>query len=1382
MLSRHFYIKNIMRPRPWIFVLALIVTFLGLLMYHGWSLFKANERIKDYLVNQIQPVLGEKSEIETLDMALGAVHLKGVHIVTNDGRYELRIQDLRIGYSLINLIKNGFEPQKSPQDILFVQPELTIHYVEPSPHVNSSPEDSSAHHYLHDISKFDFLKRITLSRGSIVYSDSTGSITKLVNDINGWISTIGEPKTNVRLVGKLLDSEQFNTRLNGEIDLIRSKLNFLEVNITDFQLREHTPMFVPHYLNIHQGLINGRIIITEDAEERNFATDGEISIDDATITIEDKLTISDIDLDADIKDWDFIIRRSDQKLNGSPVTLQGKIKNILNPEFQVTIASDSLDLNQCLRNFKSDTPWNFYGNSHLTVAVTSSFRSPHIEGRFHSPGATFDGMEWDDINLDISFQDSLVHVKRIGVNHKTIRLNGDAWIDFTQPDSLIRLRLSSIGNVPSTYLPKQFKSLDDARFETNLKLSGNRKAFNGLFQVSLSDPDIEKGHLLLFNRLKLKNDRLTVISTNTDNHKILEGDVTFKKDAIEYKANLYDIHEIAYQIHELEALRTYFDFDSSLFIIKRENNKLTLSGDYNWKHIQESKRDGDIRIVLTDKKEEKIININTTARFGKQSYKGEGTVIKTDSLITIKNLAIEDLMNITGSFGLDDSSLLACKITFPNADLNRFYNILYPDNDMLTDGDLFGTIDINGSPSSPQILGKLGVNNTIINDIGLYDGYLEFNYHDRIFHIKTFDFNQNGELLFTFSGDYDQRIDDLDIRLSGKNVEMSNVLPTFTSNSNLLSGNASIDLNLTGKLNKPILIGDIAVTNGMLSRFHYDSLYVRFNGQQNSLSSDRFALDIAESRLIRHHDFEMKAIGTIPLSSDDIMNLTITGSGNLLSILPEITQFFKATASKSSWVLDLSGDPSSLSINRGELHIDDGYLELGAVAPKIRSINADIIIETDGFVHVKNLSGMIRSKPFTFKNFRADEVISAIDLEPFTIPNLDLNLGVFTVETSSQGVPLTIPGLMDEGEIGYFEFKGRLPQERFYAAGPAQRPYIRGKINLRNVNLMYPFAESSESTSSNNLVVNVLRSILWDVKAIPVKDIRYEKDFPSGVDKVYVNLSVDSDDDGLDFSGIIEDETFRVEGKLESTEGFVDYLDFDFRIERVGVEFDKSTLFPIAYGQAKAAIADSLGVLNHIFLTLLLEDEFSGIRQTRGRWGKIYFEISTDNPNIGITEGRLLASLGYSGDNIREKATDIIGISTDNLLFRPLFRPFERQLERTFNLDMVRLSSRFTRNFIEMNLWNKDYIIPNTNLYLLKSTRLMIGKYLIDDVLLSYTGQLESGMKYNIHGEELGLKHTLGLEYRINSNLLLEMEYNYNSFLIQREDKRIFLRHSFPIQ
>jgi hypothetical protein len=181
------------------------------------------------------------------------------------------------------------------------------------------------------------------------------------------------------------------------------------------------------------------------------------------------------------------------------------------------------------------------------------------------------------------------------------------------------------------------------------------------------------------------------------------------------------------------------------------------------------------------------------------------------------------------------------------------------------------------------------------------------------------------------------------------------------------------------------------------------------------------------------------------------------------------------------------------------------------------------------------------------------------------------------------------------------------------------------------------------------------------------------------------------------------------------------------------------------------------------------------------RWDNIRFQLSSDNPTIGYTESELLASLGYSTENLKERATDLIGISTDNLLFRPLLRPFERQLEHAFNLDMVRVSSRFTRNLIEMNLWNEDYMQPYSKLYLLRSTKLTVGKYLADRLFLMYTGQLESGINYRYHGEGLGLKHTLGLEYRINPSLQLEMEYNYNSFLLQREDKRIFLRHSFPL-
>lgn len=1373
-----------MRSRPWIFVLALAVTFLALIMYHGWSLFKANERIKDYLVDHMQSLLGEKSEIETLDMALGAVHLKGVHIVTNDNRYELLIQDLRIGYSLINLIKNGFKPQKSPQDVLFVQPEITIHYIEPTEDiVESVPEDSGRHTYLDHIPEFDFLKRITISRGSILYSDSTGAITKLVNDINGWISIQEQPATNVRLVGKLFDSDEFNTRLNGEIDLLRSRLNFVEVNISDFEFRERVPFFLPAYLDIHQGLVNGNFILTERQNRRNFDINGDISIHDGTVTLQDnRLSISDIDLDAEIKDWDFIIKRSQQNLNGSPVTVRGKIKNILNPEFQLVMESDSLDLQDLLRNMPGDNVSHIYGRSDISLTLTDSYQSPHIKGTFYSPRMKIDTIEFDKLDLNFVYQDSLLQVKQVTVDHNSFKLRGNASIDFTRPDSLVRLRVSGNGVLPAAYIPNQLASLANSSLTSELRLTGNTNAFSGLLNLTLMDFENQFGPFTFFNRLRYQNKRLTIRTNDADDQKILDGDLTFRKGTVDYKANLYDIHDIAYQIDELSGIRSVFDFDSSQFTLKKERNKLTLSGDYSWERAQNAQRFGNMQIDMTDNKNEKIIDLRTTASFGEQSYKGKGTLIKTDSLLTIKNLEIDQILNASGRIGLGDSPFLAARITFPNAELNHLYNLIMLDDETVTSGNMLGTIDITGSLNDPRVKGALSINNTFVNHRGVYDSYLEFDYRDQLFRVATFDFNKNGDLLFSLDGKYDNRSDNLDFRLISERIELDDVLPTVIGSDKLLRGNASIDLRLQGKRNKPVLIGNIAVSRGTLSLFHYDSLYVRFNGYEDSLSSSHFALNIAEAKMIRHNDFVIQANGLLPLHSDDETKISIRGTGNILSILPDITHFFHGTSSKSTWRIDLSGDPSAPTIDRGELHIEDGYLELGAVAPKIRSIRADVTIEPDGFVHVKDLSGMIRGRPFTFRNYRVEQVQSGVVLEPFTIPAIGLDLGVFSVETSSHGVPLNIPGLMASGENGYFEFVGRRPQERFYVAGPPQRPLVRGQINLRNVNMMYPFAESSTPDASSNPVVGVLKSIYWNVRAVPVKDIRYEKDFPSGVDKVYVNLSVDSDKDGLDFSGIINDETFRVEGKLESTEGIVDYLDFDFRIERVGVEFDKSTLIPIAYGQAKVAIADSLGVLNHIFLTLLLEDELSGHKQTRGRWGNINFQISTDNPNIGINDGEILATLGYSGDNIREKATDIIGISTDNLLFRPLFRPFERQLERTLKLDMVRLSSRFTRNLIEMNLWNKDYLIPNTNLYLLKSTRLMIGKYLIDDVFLSYTGQLESGMKYNIHGEELGLKHTLGLEYRINSNLLLELEYNYNSFLIEREDKRIFLRHSFPIQ
>ena len=98
---------------------------------------------------------------------------------------------------------------------------------------------------------------------------------------------------------------------------------------------------------------------------------------------------------------------------------------------------------------------------------------------------------------------------------------------------------------------------------------------------------------------------------------------------------------------------------------------------------------------------------------------------------------------------------------------------------------------------------------------------------------------------------------------------------------------------------------------------------------------------------------------------------------------------------------------------------------------------------------------------------------------------------------------------------------------------------------------------------------------------------------------------------------------------------------------------------------------------------------------------------------------------------------------------------------------------------ISSNLTENEEL--DSKLILLRSTKLVIGKFLADRFFLLYTGQLEAGVKYRFQQKGLGLRHTLGLEYRISPKLRLQMEYDYDSLhLLDRDDKRIVIRHWFP--
>ena len=367
---------------------------------------------------------------------------------------------------------------------------------------------------------------------------------------------------------------------------------------------------------------------------------------------------------------------------------------------------------------------------------------------------------------------------------------------------------------------------------------------------------------------------------------------------------------------------------------------------------------------------------------------------------------------------------------------------------------------------------------------------------------------------------------------------------------------------------------------------------------------------------------------------------------------------------------------------------------------------------------------------------------------------------------------------MEKGEVGWLGFEGLEPGQAFVFAGPAVSPLFQGSLQLTDHRLTYPFL-SVEEDAGTSRVLKFLQNVNWNLRIIPSEDVHYVRDIESPLGNVYVDLLLRNDYGEIRLDGIIEEDDLQVWGNLVSTEGSIEVLNHLFRPERITFDYPRGATDPIISGRAFTTVHDSLGMPSTVWLALTESNGIPGFEREGGPWGKVHFRFYTDNPNLGRTEADLMAALGYSAENIRDRAYDALGVQVDNLVFRPLIRPLERGIRRHLGLDLVRVSSMFSRNIAELRTMNRVSFDPKL---LLRSTKLTLGKYVAPGLFVIYSGQVQQGIEWRYHTHGLGFRHALSLEYTIRPDLFLQMEYTYDSQLLsdRREDKRIWLRHVFP--
>jgi hypothetical protein len=718
----------------------------------------------------------------------------------------------------------------------------------------------------------------------------------------------------------------------------------------------------------------------------------------------------------------------------------------------------------------------------------------------------------------------------------------------------------------------------------------------------------------------------------------------------------------------------------------------------------------------------------------------------------------------------------------------------------LQEGNIFGNINISGTARNPAIRFRLIAENFIINQNGYYSAAFGGYYLNDSLKFQEANILYNNHPIIDAQFEWSILQDRLLANLSGSKIESNFIASTLFNNPKLIQGELSYDVALAGSLNHPKINGTVFMPEGSFKDKLFENLVIEFQDSispQGSLSQiNSHIFKISKFAYSDKKDYNVDVSGTIPISTEAPWDITLNARGNILAELPNLLDYFQNPSSIGELSLKIGGNRENPKFEAGYLNILNGSLEFESVIPPLTNLKAEVELkEGTQFIHIKNLEGLIADR--SAKIYNSPKVVVAADsLQSWYFEDFGLNFGILVLETDERGIPLSIPGLMNPGDIGFFATRSESETEKFYFSGPVEKPKARGEVKLLESRVTFPFLVTEENLSDqeSDKALDFLMNIDWNVKAVAGIGNRYFVDIPAVIGQAYLDLNIDNVSEGLIFSGRLNDESFKVEGSVESTRGRVEYLDMNFRVERFGAIFNKFEVFPEVYGRAWTTVRDSTNFPRDIYLVLYAIDPETNREISRGRWEDFRFKLVSSDPTIGETQENVLAYLGYSVDNISNKAGDIGIQLTEDLLIRPLIRPLERKMERGLGLDYVRLSLQFTSNLFYYGfhsrwkfLQNPNYIGRNIDsgfdpvLLVLQSSQITLGKYLIQNLYFTYSGQLVS-----VYDEpKLGLSHTFGLEYRLLQNLLLEFEYD-RFFLDSRfytpstlQDFRIRLKHSF---
>ncbi len=1359
-----------------------------------WKYTPVKKDVKRKIIKTLRPYLGKQLTIEHFNVGFGTVSFDSTIITDSRGKFGVRFKSVELRFSAGKLVRSRFDPKRAIQSITVREPEIDL--FERDKGDSTSNAVQAARKILQSIARLQNLPgidRVKISGGKIFWHKKDGERSAILQQMDGFVRQEQTQSIVAELQGHLFGAPESHISIKSRMDLPRRTWKTV-LDLRDCDLPENYAFLGNADYILRRANLRGQIII----ENKDFIADstrfsGTVLMKNFTGLIFNQGAVAD-SIHLRFKRQSLIIDPFRGEVETGRVTFYGSVDNLLRPEVHFVLDFADYPVKH-LRQSHSVFEYADKGNARGHLEFDGPPGNITIRGEAVAPYLLYAVVPFTHVQTRFTYHQRLLNFSYLRADFMKFRSQGTGEVNFNTDSLAFRIH-SDLAIAPGTF--RIFDQLSASKLNIYTKFEGDyiQKLFDGSSRYVFQRQDS-----VLFRGsgpLHLDDQLLTFAlrSQGIPDTAIVRGRV----------AQIFS--DPTFRILDIKNLpiKRFSRNPIVRGLAKKFRTNLYFAGPYNSlngkaKMISRKTRNTDFT-VLGNIRELFEEGQNFSGRFightRPKEFTGTYQIAYQDSGINVR-LTSPGVFAGNLFMAYQPSGPFSGKLTVERFPITDY---LSPDGHFgygILQGFLSGGVTFAGTVASPEVRFHLAAEQFIINKVGYYSTRMNGLLRGQKLVFHNFAVDWNGSPIFNADYSWDMAADTMALAIRGDNIESNFLAETIFRDPNLIRGAFSYRIFAHGPFEHPSVYGTVQIENGVLQEYPFDSISLSFEDSLRTggkfYDLTQHILKIQNFNYQNRAEYNVDARGLLGLGPEAPIDLDVNVQGNILAELPKIEPYFRNPRSEGTLTVHVSGTRNNPAFAEAHLQIFDGSLEFESVIPPLKNLKADIELKKNSdFVHIRNISGTIEDR--WGKIYNVPNVPSLADsLRPWRFGAYGLNFGVLVLETDERGLPLSIPGLMEPKDIGYFTATGLKPGEKFYLAGPVDVPHARGGVILQNARVTFPFIGMDDESSDSSAVVNFLMNTVWDVMTKVKSGTRYFVDIPAYVGKVYMDLNIDDVSKGLHFTGKLKDESFRTDGSVVSTRGRVEYLDVNFRVEKFEADFSPLDIFPEVSGRAFTTVRDSSGNFpRDVYLVLYAINPETGEEMSRGSWENFRFKLVSRDPTVGETQEQVLSYLGYSVKNLQNKAGEVGLTMTENLLFRPIVRPLERSIEREFGLDYVRLRSNFTSNLFYLTFLNRArlfqqpvYINRNQStkldpaLALLQSSEITLGKYLSRNLYLTYTGKLVSVYDQS----KLGINHQLSLEYRLIQNFLLELEYDkveFNTFFFEHQelnDFRVRLRRSF---